>query len=78
MPFSTFDQDNDQLKRFNCAEAGKGGFWYSSCQHANLNGLYNESYRGRYGKVVAWQKFRGLDYSLKYCSMMAARQYILI
>jgi hypothetical protein len=28
--------------------------------------------------VVAWEQFRGLDYSLKYCSMMTARQNISI
>ena len=81
MPFSSFDQDNDLLKRYNCAENAKGGFWYYSCQHANLNALYMEDYGGKlehYGKVVAWQQFRGLAYSLKYCSMMVARQDISI
>lgn len=74
MPFSTFDKDNDLLDRYNCAELGKGGFWYYGCQHANLNAIYNKSHSGHHGDVVAWQQFRGLDYSLKYCSMMAARK----
>ncbi|MEQ2259976.1 hypothetical protein XENORESO_014894 [Xenotaenia resolanae] len=42
--FSTFDKDNDGWEE-NCAEAYGGGWWYHSCQSANLNGIY---YKGSY------------------------------
>ena len=40
MSFSTFDSDNDDSQDKNCAEAYHGGWWYSHCQAANLNGRW--------------------------------------
>ncbi|XP_050014753.1 fibrinogen alpha chain [Alexandromys fortis] len=72
MRFSTFDRDSDQWEE-NCAEVYGGGWWYNSCQAANLNGIYypggtydprnNSPYEIENG--VVWIPFRGADYSLK-------------
>lgn len=72
MRFSTFDRDADQWEE-NCAEVYGGGWWYNSCQAANLNGIYypggtydprnNSPYEIENG--VVWIPFRGADYSLK-------------
>ncbi|XP_043954612.1 fibrinogen alpha chain [Gambusia affinis] len=75
--FSTFDKDNDGSGE-NCAEAYGGGWWYNSCQAANLNGIYhkgtydpetNTPYKTANG--VVWPTFKPATYSLK-----AARMFI--
>ncbi|CAC5424202.1 Fibrinogen-like protein A,Ryncolin-4,Angiopoietin-related protein 7,Angiopoietin-related protein 1,Ficolin-1-B,Techylectin-5A,Ficolin-2,Ryncolin-1,Tenascin-R,Protein scabrous,Fibrinogen-like protein 1,Fibrinogen C domain-containing protein 1-A,Tenascin-N,Ryncolin-3,Tenascin,Fibrinogen C domain-containing protein 1,Ryncolin-2,Angiopoietin-related protein 6,Techylectin-5B,Angiopoietin-related protein 2,Microfibril-associated glycoprotein 4,Fibrinogen alpha chain,Ficolin-1-A,Ficolin-1,Fibrinogen C domain-cont len=72
--FSIYDNDNDMRASLNCAENYKGGWWYSSCFHANLNALYKQGQqRSRTGQVVAWSQFRGNDYSLKRSVMMLSR-----
>lgn len=38
--FSTFDSDNDPDYR-NCASLLHGGWWYSSCEYADLNQMYS-------------------------------------
>ncbi|GCC19445.1 hypothetical protein chiPu_0018386 [Chiloscyllium punctatum] len=72
MKFSTYDRDNDKWEE-NCAEFYGGGWWYNSCQSANLNGIYyngglydprnNMPYEIENG--VVWVPFKGGDYSLK-------------
>ena len=42
MYFSTFDRDND-VHGGQCAASHKGGWWYRSCQHSNLNGLHTSN-----------------------------------
>ncbi|XP_004708777.2 fibrinogen alpha chain [Echinops telfairi] len=76
MQFSTFDRDGDQWEE-NCAEVYGGGWWYNSCQAANLNGIYypggsydprnNSPYEIENG--VVWIPFRGADYFLKVVRM---------
>lgn len=39
MRFSTRDHDQD-LSNTNCADSYQGGWWYSHCQHVNINGKY--------------------------------------
>ncbi|KAM4899623.1 fibrinogen alpha chain [Sylvia borin] len=72
MKFSTFDQDQDHWEE-NCAEMYGGGWWYNSCQAANLNGIYylGGHYDPRYNvpyeieNGVVWLPFKASDYSLK-------------
>lgn len=69
MKFSTRDEDNDRSRGTDCAGMHKGGWWYKSCHHSNLNGLY---LKGRHPKIpggVAWLDFRGYRYSLKRTEM---------
>lgn len=40
MQFSAIDSDRD-ISNTNCAANYEGGWWFSYCQHANLNGQYN-------------------------------------
>ncbi|CAH0549257.1 unnamed protein product [Brassicogethes aeneus] len=40
MEFSTIDNDRD-ISNTHCARNYEGGWWYSHCQHANLNGRYS-------------------------------------
>ncbi|XP_077390350.1 angiopoietin-related protein 4-like [Festucalex cinctus] len=40
LPFSTADRDNDLTMDVNCAQRHSGGWWFSSCGGANLNGKY--------------------------------------
>lgn len=41
--FSTYDRDNDNNKRSNCAIMNEGGWWYNSCDYASLNDM--DSYK---------------------------------
>lgn len=76
MKFSAFDKDNDNWGE-NCAEAYGGGWWYNSCQAANLNGVY---YKGAYDPAtntpyktengVVWSSFKPVNYSLKTVRML--------
>lgn len=79
MKFSTFDKDNDNWAA-NCAEWYGGGWWYNSCQAANLNGIY---YKGTYDpqkstgyKIengVVWLPYKPADYSLKHIRILIRR-----
>ncbi|KAJ4438817.1 hypothetical protein ANN_14769 [Periplaneta americana] len=40
MQFSAIDMDRD-ISNTHCAANYEGGWWFSHCQHANLNGRYN-------------------------------------
>ncbi|XP_009554671.2 fibrinogen alpha chain [Cuculus canorus] len=76
MRFSTFDRDQDHWEE-SCAEMYGGGWWYNSCQAANLNGIYylGGHYDPRYNipyeieNGVVWLPFRASDYSLKIVRM---------
>ncbi|CAG2244973.1 Angiopoietin-related protein 1,Ficolin-1-A,Angiopoietin-1,Fibrinogen C domain-containing protein 1,Ryncolin-1,Tenascin-N,Angiopoietin-related protein 7,Angiopoietin-related protein 6,Ficolin-3,Fibrinogen-like protein 1,Ficolin-1,Ficolin-1-B,Angiopoietin-4,Tenascin-R,Ryncolin-2,Techylectin-5B,Fibrinogen C domain-containing protein 1-A,Microfibril-associated glycoprotein 4,Fibrinogen-like protein A,Ryncolin-3,Ficolin-2,Fibrinogen alpha chain,Tenascin,Angiopoietin-related protein 2,Techylectin-5A,Ryncolin-4,T len=73
--FSTYDKDNDMDESMNCAKDYKGGWWYYSCFHANLNALYIQGQQAPgTGQVVAWDQFRGNDYSLRRSVMMLEKK----
>lgn len=74
--FSTRDHDQDTgawHNITNCAEHYEGGFWYSGCYNANLNGPWGAggvskgSGGGSYG--IIWKDWRGWSYSLKRVAM---------
>uniref|UniRef100_UPI00398F11A4 angiopoietin-related protein 6 n=1 Tax=Pristiophorus japonicus TaxID=55135 RepID=UPI00398F11A4 len=69
--FTTLDRDRD-LYTGNCAHYQKGGWWYYTCAHSNLNGVWYKGgyYRSKYQDGVYWAEFRGGAYSLKRVVMM--------
>ncbi|XP_074066764.1 ficolin-2-like isoform X2 [Macrotis lagotis] len=67
-PFSTKDQDNDENVG-NCAQIFKGAWWYGSCHHANLNGLYLQGNHESYADGINWKTGKGLKYSYKVSEM---------
>ena len=68
MGFSTNDQEND-LDSSHCSQHFKGAWWYESCHHSNLNGLYLNGSHVSYADGVNWYSFRGYYYSLKRTEM---------
>jgi len=69
MQFSTNDNDNDDRSAASCAQTYKGAWWYKSCLHSNLNGLYLNGPHSPHGVGVNWGAFRGINYSLKRTEM---------
>ena len=69
MPFSTKDRENDQSDDKNCAKVYKGAWWYSSCHHSNLNGLYHHGQHSSYADGVNWHHWKGHKYSAKRAEM---------
>ncbi len=69
LPFTTKDNDNDFRSTHNCAETYEGGWWYSHCHTANLNGLYYQRAEVLFGQGMQWRDWKGQYYSLKKCSM---------
>ncbi|CAL1279268.1 unnamed protein product [Larinioides sclopetarius] len=67
--FTTKDQDNDDSKDINCAQKHKGGWWYSSCLAANLNGLYLEEKHEVTGIGLYWSGWRVTKESLEATEM---------
>ena len=67
-PFSTKDKDNDADSR-HCAVTFKGGWWYISCRHANLNGLYHHGQHSSHADGINWQHWKGDNYSAKRSEM---------
>lgn len=69
MYFSTYDNDNDIWDR-NCGLEYHGGWWYSGCHWANLNGEYGNT---NYGEGIEWKAWRGHGYSMKEVKMMVRK-----
>ena len=78
MKFSTFDQDNDISNRENCASKYGGGWWFSSCFSAFLNGLFPpenrsincEDYNTQY---MTWHSFNQCYGDVVYSEMKVRR-----
>jgi len=68
--FSTRDQDNDAWSS-SCAVTYKGGWWYDSCRHSNLNGHYYHTsvYASKYDDGVVWRHWKGYGHSLRFTEM---------
>ncbi|XP_072017684.1 ficolin-2-like [Amphiura filiformis] len=67
--FSTYDADND-ISASKCAVTHKGGWWYTSCYRANLNGLYlNGSYPSSNYEGITYITWKGFTYSLAVTEM---------
>ena len=61
MQFSTYDRDNDKWSS-NCAEYfDAGGWWFNSCFHGALNGVYRHN-----TPAIQWHTFTN---KLKYADM---------
>ncbi|XP_059201305.1 angiopoietin-related protein 4 [Centropristis striata] len=75
LPFSTYDQDNDQ-KSDHCAKHLSGGWWFSHCGRSNLNGRYFQSpppkQRHQRKQNIFWKTWRGRYYPLKSSKIMIA------
>ncbi|XP_069799473.1 ficolin-1-like isoform X1 [Dendropsophus ebraccatus] len=66
--FSTKDEDND-IHADSCSLMFKGGWWYSSCHWANLNGLYHLGAHTSHADGINWYTARGHNYSYKHVEM---------
>ena len=69
MPFTTYDQDNDNKGEYNCAFRFKGAWWYKDCHYSNLNGLYLRGQHSSPSDGVNWKDWKGYHYSLKKTEM---------
>lgn len=68
MMFSTLDRDNDNCYG-SCASDYKGGWWFSCCHYAYLNGLYNTS-----NWLRPWYPTVSIGTMLQKTSMMIRRR----
>jgi len=66
--FSTKDSDNDATSA-HCPQLYKGAWWYSTCHHSNLNGLYHLGAHSTYADGVNWSAWKGYYNSLKRTTM---------
>ncbi|KAK6965945.1 BgMsFReDn2 [Biomphalaria glabrata] len=64
-PFTAYDRDNDDCT-VNCAVEFTGGWWFSNCHEANLNGLWGSV---AYGKGIKWATLTGDNSSANFVEM---------
>ena len=69
MQFSTKDRDNDRYSSGSCASANRGAWWYNSCTHSSLNGLYRSGLLGPEGVIWASFPVPSTTFSLKFAQM---------
>ncbi|XP_048469935.1 angiopoietin-related protein 4-like [Rhincodon typus] len=71
--FSTRDQDHDLKFNMSCAKHLTGGWWFTTCGQANLNGKYFTSkprQRHERKRGIFWKPWKGRNYPLKTTTMM--------
>uniref|UniRef100_UPI00398E3909 angiopoietin-related protein 4 n=1 Tax=Pristiophorus japonicus TaxID=55135 RepID=UPI00398E3909 len=71
--FSTRDQDHDLKFNMSCAKHLTGGWWFTTCGQANLNGKYFTSkplQRHERRQGIFWKPWKGRNYPLKTTTMM--------
>ena len=73
--FSTYDNDRSG---YDCVRKDRGGWWYSTCAYANLNGYYaipgsSNGYKNRGEAGMTYRSFKGEE-SLKSSKMMLRRK----
>jgi len=67
--FSTKDRDYDKSPESCSKQRGKAGWWFKKCGKVNLNGIYySEGEKKADG--MAWETWKGADYSLESVKMM--------
>jgi ficolin len=72
--FSTYDADNDHLKK-DCSEEYLGGWWYKACHKTNLNGDYKWKHEGlRTTQGLSWSSLNGKHISMKRVEMKFRRK----
>uniref|UniRef100_UPI00398F29AA angiopoietin-related protein 4-like n=1 Tax=Pristiophorus japonicus TaxID=55135 RepID=UPI00398F29AA len=81
LPFSTSDRDNDLHTVINCAKQHSGGWWFSACGEASLNGKYLKTRINRRSdrkKGIFWKTWKGNYYSFKSTLLMVRPMRILV
>ncbi|XP_077510942.1 techylectin-5A-like isoform X1 [Amblyomma americanum] len=73
--FSTFERDNDSGPA-NCAVMYRGGWWYSQCHAANLNGLNLNGPHDSYADGIDWSVRGGSTVRLYHYSYPEVRMMI--
>jgi ficolin len=69
MRFSTEDKDQDKSLE-HCARRYSGGWWYSGCHRANLNGpYYGKTVEIKERKGISWVPWHSFQYSIKAAEM---------
>ncbi|XP_012940211.2 ficolin-1 [Aplysia californica] len=63
--FSTKDRDNDPSDG-SCAEKWHGAWWYKTCHHVNLNGVWGST---EFAKGVNWKSVTGWEDSVSFSEM---------
>ncbi|XP_073829647.1 ficolin-2-like [Musca autumnalis] len=68
--FSTFDNDNDKSKDYNCAKTYEGAWWFESCYYSHLAGPYRQKENAN-TTGIGWSSnfWKGQNYSFKYAEM---------
>ncbi|XP_017884324.1 protein scabrous-like [Ceratina calcarata] len=64
MAFSTRDRDMD-VSPSNCAQNYHGGWWFSRCQHANLNGKYSLGLTWYRSDTNRWMSIASSEMSIR-------------